>query len=73
MEESLKEDFYIGCPQNEKPHLRLMRHRLDTEGGRHLFSIPDQDVNKVPPSKQTGTGPGGNAIAPSATYNTFAQ
>lgn len=45
--------FHIFCSQSEQPHLRLMRHRLDKEGGRHLFSIPHQDVNNVPPSKRS--------------------
>lgn len=50
-----------------------MRHRLDKEGGHHLFSIPDQDVNNVPPSKQTGNSPQGNTIVLSATHNTFSS
>lgn len=63
--------LYVGCSQNEKPHLRLMRHRLDKDRGRHLFSIQFQDVNNVPPSKQSGDNPWGNTIILSATHNIF--
>lgn len=57
----------------ESPHLRLMRRRLDKEAGRHLFSIPDQDVNNVPPSKQAANSPYGNAIVSSAHFKYFLQ
>lgn len=68
---TVRVDFYVGCSPNKKPHLRLMRHRLDKERGRHLFSIPNQDVNNVPPSKHTRSNPWENTTFISATLNTF--
>lgn len=57
--------------ENQKPYLRSVRHGLHKEERRHLFSIPDEDVNNVPPSKQTGIRPLGISIVLSATHNTF--
>lgn len=58
----MKVDFHIGCSQNEKPHVRLTRHRLNKAGRTPSFSILDQDVNNVPPSKQTGNSRWGCTI-----------
>lgn len=58
----MKVDFHISCSWNEKPHVRLMRHRLNKAGRTPSFVILDQDVNNVPPSKRTGNSRWGCTI-----------